>query len=89
MRLHPHIVQMIGLIPAEDLAASWGYAGANNAFRDFCVKMGIKPVRPGWYDPHHVRHRLDAAQAITPPVATTSAPALSLVEQRRLRIGTR
>lgn len=84
----PHFAQMIGLIRAEDLAVLWGYAGANTAFRDFCAKMGIKPIpgRPGWYDPHHIRQRLDAVQGIGAPAA--QAQSLSLVEQRRARNGT-
>lgn len=79
---------MIGLISAADLAAEWGYAGPNDAFRVFCAKLGIKPVpgRPGWYDPHHVRHRLDAVQGIAAP-ATNDRAGLSLVEQRRARNG--
>lgn len=86
--LHPQILQMVALIRAEDLAAAWGYAGANSAFRDFCAKNGIKPVpgRPGWYDPCYVRHRMNAVQGITPPTAAAQPP--SLVEQRRARNGT-
>lgn len=83
--LHPQILQMVALIRAEDLAVAWGYAGANSAFRDFCAKNGIKPVRPGWYDPCYVRHRMNAVQGIA-PMASTAQP-LSLVEQRRARNG--
>lgn len=88
--LPSHIAQMVALIRAEDLAAAWGYAGANNAFRDFCAKIGIKhvPGRPGWYDPRHVRHRLDAVQGLDAafPPAQQQQP-ISLVEKRRARIG--
>ena len=82
-------VQMIGLISAADLAAEWGYAGTNDAFRAFCAKLGIRPVpgRIGWYDPHHVRHRMDAVQGIDMPVAK-AADRLSLVEQRKARNAT-
>lgn len=80
------IIQMIGLIPAEDLASAWGYTSANNSFRDFCARMGIKPIRPGWYDPHHVRARLDAAQGLGMVKAADPAQP-SLVEQRRIRNG--
>jgi len=86
--LHPEIRQLITLIRAEDLAAAWGYAGANTAFRDFCARSGIRPVpgRPGWYDPRHVRHRLDALQGLDTTFAPAQQP-LSLVEKRRARIG--
>ncbi|WP_323015991.1 hypothetical protein [Devosia sp.] len=80
--------QMIGLIRAEDLAEEWGYAGANSAFRNFCAKLGLRhvPGRPGWFDPKHVRQRLDAAQGmeiLTPSRGPDGAP--SLVSQRRAR----
>lgn len=86
--LHPEIRQLIMLIRAEELADAWGYAGANTAFRDFCAKSGIKhvPGRPGWYDPRHVRHRLDALQGLDAAFASAQPP-LSLVEKRRARIG--
>lgn len=79
-------IGMIGLMPAADLAEHFGYAAANNSFRDFCRKNGIKPIRPGWYDPHHVRDRLDAVQGITTQKGEPEAP-LSLSGQRRKRIG--
>lgn len=81
------VVQMIALIRAEDLAEAWGYSGPNSAFRDFCSKMGVKhiPGRPGWFDPKHIRHRLDAVQGIGAQAA--AAPTLSLVEQRKARNG--
>lgn len=86
--LHPQITQMIALIRAEDLAAIWGYSGVTNAFRNFCAKLDIKPLpgRPGWYDPHHVRQRMNAAQGISLAPGVT-AEATSLVEQRRARHG--
>ncbi|WP_323716229.1 hypothetical protein [Paracoccus aminovorans] len=86
--LPPHFAQMIGLIRAEDLAEEWGYAGANSAFRNFCAKLGLRhvPGRPGWFDPKHVRQRLDAAQGmeiLVPPRGADGAA--SLVAQRRAR----
>lgn len=87
--LPPHFAQLIGLIRAEDLAEEWGYAGANSAFRNFCAKLGLRhvPGRPGWFDPKHVRQRLDAAQGmeiLTPPRGADGNA--SLVAQRRARI---
>lgn len=93
MTAHPRhpFADLIGLISADDLAELWGYAGANNAFRDWCRKMKILPVpgRPGWYDPRLIRHRLDEAQGLNPPPkpADAAAPKLSLVDQRRARNG--
>lgn len=56
----------IDLISADDLARRLGYAGANNAFREWCASMGIRPVpgRKGIYDPVHVRWRLDVMQGL-------------------------
>lgn len=93
MTAHPRhpFADLIGLISADDLARLWGYAGANNAFRDWCRKMKILPVpgRPGWYDPRLIRQRLDEAQGLTPPTksAEQASPKLSLVDQRRARNG--
>lgn len=91
---HPFTTQ-IGLISANDLSELWGYAGPNNAFREFCSKLSIShvPGRPGWFDPRLVRHRMNEAQGLHSAVvaATTSNSAtapLSLVEQRRARRGT-
>ena len=86
--LPPHFAQMIGLIRAEALAEEWGYASANSAFRNFCAKLGLRhvPGRPGWFDPKHVRQRLDAAQGmeiLTPSHGADAA--VSLVAQRRAR----
>ena len=79
---------MIGLIPGAELAEAWGYSGTNNAFRDFCAKHRITPVpgRPGWYDPHLVRRRLNEAQGLNDTAADTGRQ-LNLVEQRRQRRG--
>lgn len=92
---HRPFADLIGLILADDLATLWGYAGANNAFRDWCRKMNIHPVpgRPGWYDPRLVRHRLDQLQGLTPPPKPAGedkqdSPKPSLVDQRRARNGT-
>lgn len=82
----PSIAGMIGLVPAADLAGLLGFSGPNDAFRSFCAEKGIRPIRKGWYDPHHVRARLNAVQGLA---AMTQAhePVLSLVEQRRARRG--
>lgn len=89
---HRPFADLIGLISADDLAALWGYAGATNAFRDWCRKMKIHPVpgRPGWYDPRLIRQRLDEAQGLAaPPKPAEAAPAKpSLVDLRRARNGT-
>lgn len=83
---------MIGLIHKDQLAAMWGYSDANNAFRDFCLRMRITPVpgRNGWYDPRLIRRRLDEAQGLVGPAMTpdTPAPTMGLVAQRRARNGT-
>lgn len=86
--LAPEFMHLVGLIRAEDLAIAWGYSGANNAFREFCVKLGVRhvPGRPGWYDPQHIRQRLDAAQGTGS--FTSGASAEGLVAQRRARRGT-
>ena len=80
--------EKIGLISGADLALQWGYAGPNNAFRDFCTKLRIThvPGRPGWYDPHLIRRRMDEAQGLLQAPSTGNQP-LSLVEQRRARHG--
>lgn len=85
--LPSHFAQLIGLIRAEDLAEEWGYAGTNSAFRTFCAKLGLRhvPGRPGWFDPQHVRQRLDAAQGMNPVILRGSEAAVSLVQQRRTR----
>lgn len=83
---------MIELIPGEVLARSLGYDGVTSSFRAFCAHLGIRPVRPGWYDPRFVRYRLDLAQGIIPAgqVAANgpAGPAATdLVTQRRARRG--
>lgn len=65
---------------------------APRSFRAWCRDIGIRPVpgRRGVYDPRLVRERLDEAQGLKAPAttpATTDAPPLSLVEQRRVRRG--
>lgn len=82
----PSIAGMIGLIPASGLAELLGFAGPNDAFRTFCAEKKIKPIRKGWYDPHHVRARLNAVQGLA-AVSQVPEPALSLVEVRRARRG--
>lgn len=79
----PSIADLIGLVPAADLAKLWGYSGPNDAFRVFCTRIGVThvPGRPGWYDPRLVRRRMDEAQGLS------TETALSLVEQRRARRG--
>jgi hypothetical protein len=82
----PSFAGMIGLVRAADLAAYLGFEGTTDAFRTFCAEKGIKPIRKGWYDPHHVRARLNAVQGLT-ATPLSSEPTLSLVEQRRARLG--
>lgn len=86
--IHPQIIPMVTLIRAADLAVAWGYAGANSAFRDFCAKIGLRhmPGRPGWFDPKHVRQRLDAAQGLEILTSPRDADGVaSFVAQRRAR----
>ena len=84
----PHLVQMIGLVHADELAQAVGYAGANDSFRKWCTDMGIKPVpgRKGYFDPHLVRYRLYATQGLLPK-AVDEAIAGGLVAKRRVRRG--
>ncbi len=81
-------IDPIQLISAEDLARRLGYAGANNAFRDWCAQVGIKPVpgRRGFYDPVAVRRRLDVVQGLADATPDGARP-MSLVEKRRARRG--
>nr|WP_319247194.1 hypothetical protein [uncultured Celeribacter sp.] len=78
----------IDLIPAQELAAKFGYAAPNESFRAFCQRMGIRPIRrnPNFYDVVHVRLQLDQAQNISVNDANPEQPAISLVEQRRRRL---
>ena len=78
----------IGAVSGDDLARAYGYAGATDAFRNWCRTLSISPVpgRPGYYDPKLVRMRLDAAQGMSP----ANGPATSVLdplETRRLRNG--
>lgn len=79
---------MIGLIHRDDLAKAVGYAGANSAFRDWCVRLRITPVpgRLGFYDLYLVRRRLDEAQGLFGR-SETEGQSGGLVAQRRARIG--
>lgn len=74
---------MIDLITGAELAERLRFQGTTGAFREFCRKASIRPVpgRKDCYDPVAVRKRLDDVQGLTPS-------ATSLVEQRRMRIGT-
>ena len=82
----PSFADLIGLVHAADLAKLWGYSGPNDAFRTFCARNHIKhvPGRPGWFDPHHIRARLNAIHGTT---EGANAQPVSLVEQRRARRG--
>ena len=57
---------MIEFISASELAMRFGYAGANDGFRNFCREIGIRPIRrnPHFFDPVHVRSRLNEVQGI-------------------------
>ena len=82
------IADVCRLLPAAELAKALGFAGVTASFRTFCSEYGIRPVRPGWYDPRHVRYRLDVKQGMFSPVAAKGEGAvMSLVEQRRARNG--
>lgn len=83
------VYDLIRLIPAAELAACWGYSGPTDSFRKFCARAQIRPVpgRAGWYDPQHIRDRLDKVQGIDAPAQDRPGASLSLVEQRRLRNG--
>lgn len=89
-QLH-NFADMIGLVAVADLAQLWGYSGPNDAFRAFCTRIGVQhvPGRPGWFDPRHVRHRLDLAQGIVSEAQVKDEKPQSLVEKRRMRLGTK
>lgn len=78
----------LALITGEELAAAMRYKQVGGAFRKWCQKLGITPVRGrnNLYDPKHVRARLDAAQKACEP-AVEAQPQLSLTEQRKARRG--
>lgn len=79
---------LVGLMSGAELARAWGYDGVNNAFRDQCARLNITsvPGRRGWYDPRLVRRRMDEAQGLLDR-HPDSGRELSLVEQRRARLG--
>lgn len=82
----------ITLISAEELAIAHGYSSANDSFRKYVKSMGISPVphRNGYYDPHHVRDRLNSVQGLNDANAPLpEAQPSSLVEQRRARCAQR
>ena len=83
-----NFAERIGFIHGAELAEIWGYASVNDAFRNFCLKNRIThvPGRPGWFDPHLVRRRLDEVQGLSNE--NRSDKPLSLVEMRKARNGT-
>ncbi|WP_434290980.1 hypothetical protein [Celeribacter sp. SCSIO 80788] len=82
------MVLNIDLIPAQELAARFGFSGPNESFRAFCQRLGIRPIRrnPNFYDVVHVRLQLDHAQNISANGGDGEQPATGLVEQRRRRL---
>lgn len=80
---------MLELISTEELAAKMRYSGANSAFREWLVSMGITPVpgRRGFYDPRLVRKRLDEAQGIDviPEPVNDGGEVVDWIAQRRSR----
>ena len=80
---------MIRLVSAAEVAACLGYSGPNDSFRKFCASAQIRPVpgRVGWYDPRHIRDRLDKVQGIDAPTQDRPGASLSFVDLRRLRNG--
>lgn len=80
--------QSIELVSSEDLAVAFGFAAPHDAFRGFCRNLGIAPVRrnPNFYDPKHVRIRLDQAQGLSLENTEKTAEK-SYVKQRRERRG--
>lgn len=85
------IFSMIGLIHKNELSEVLGYSGPNSSFHRWCSTMGIKhvPGRPGFYDPHLVRHRLNQSQGIAgaTSIGGRERTEMTLVEQRRARNG--
>ena len=80
----------ITLLSAQELAISQGFSSANDSFRTYIKNAGIEPVphRRGYFDPQHVRARLNSIQGLSEiRVASTEAQPSSLVEKRRARRG--
>ena len=79
---------MIEFVSAGDLAQKFGFAGPNDGFRSFCRQLGIQPIRrnPHYFDPIHVRARLDAALGLSR--YGSEGEQESLVAKRRARRAT-
>lgn len=83
------------LMTGAELAEVMRNSGVTSAFRGWLKSLDIRsvPGRNDLYDPHHVRHRLNEAQGISPRHSTTpEAPGKetelqSLTETRRQRRG--
>ncbi len=77
---------MIQFVSAVELAEKFGFNGPNDGFRAFCRQLGIQPIRrnPHYFDPIHVRARLDAAQGLEAR-QNGSEQERDLVEARRAR----
>jgi hypothetical protein len=78
----------IDLISAQDLAVKFGFAAPNEAFRAFCNRLGVRPIRrrPNYYDLVHVRLQLDRAQSISVHEGRAEQLEMSHVEKRRRRL---
>ncbi len=76
-------------VEINKLAERFGYAGPNDAFRNFCRELGIRPARrnPHYFDTKHVRLRPDATQNI-PSATNLPQQEVDLVAQRRARRAT-
>lgn len=80
----------ITLLSAQELAISQGFSSANDSFRMYLKNAGITPVphRRGYFDPKHVRARLNSIQGLHDDrVASTDTQPTSLVKMRRARLG--
>ncbi|MBY6115973.1 hypothetical protein KUW09_14425 [Mameliella alba] len=82
----------IALVSASELAEMFGFASPNDAFRAFCRRLGVTPIRrnPHFFDAKLVRLKLDKAQGL-PSVETKNdvAQGRDLIALRRARNATR
>ncbi|MFN3208753.1 MAG: hypothetical protein ACE369_07080 [Roseovarius sp.] len=80
------ITAEIALISASELAHMFGFSSPNDAFRSFCRRLDVQPIRrnPNYFDAKLVRFKLDAAQGLTPSASNVSQEH-DLVARRRAR----
>ncbi|MCA0961757.1 hypothetical protein [Salipiger bermudensis] len=80
------IAAEIALVSASELAQMFGFSSPNDAFRTFCRRLDVRPIRrnPNYFDAKLVRFKLDAAQGLT-SVTSSISQEHDLVARRRAR----